>query len=95
MIGWGFVIFIGLAFVFWDMNPVTRARLLGSPMLIHAVVIGSGLIIHGGSSNGAMAAIVSGVFSAIYVRVSRRMYGYITKGEWHPGVFRQYDPRTS
>ena len=95
MLGWGFVIFIGLAFVFWDMDPVRRAKLLGSPMLIHFIVIGSGLLIHGGSAAGAMAAITSGVFSAIYVRISRRAYGYIDKEGWHPGVFKPHDPRTT
>jgi hypothetical protein len=65
MLSWGVVVFIGLWLVFRDVNPVTKAKLLGNPMLIHVIVIGSGLWIHGGSADGAMAAIVSGVFSAL------------------------------
>jgi hypothetical protein len=66
---------------------------MGSPWLIHGIVIGSGLAIHGGSADGAMAAIVSGVFSALYVRWQQRLYGCIRKGEWHPGALRTEDPR--
>ena len=90
---WGFVIFIGLIFVFWDLHPVTRARWLGRPMLIHTVVIGSGLLIHGGSAEGAMAAIASGIFAAIYMRIARRAYGYLKGDKWIPGAFTRFDPR--
>ena len=95
MLAWGFLVFIGLSLVFWDLSPVTRARLMGSPLFIHAFVIGTGLLIHGGSADGAMAAIASGVFSALYVRVARRLYGYLKHGVWHPGALRLKDPRTS
>jgi hypothetical protein len=93
MFTWGIVVFIGLWLIFRDVNPVKRAKMMGSPMLIHIIVIGSGLMIHGGSADGAMAAIVSGVFSALYVRYQQRMYGYIRRGKFYPGVFRAQDPR--
>ena len=93
MVSWGIVIFIGLWLVLRDVNPVTKAKLMGNPMLIHVTVIGSGLWIHGGSADGAMAAIVSGVFSALYVRTHQRWYGYIKKNVWHPGILRADDPR--
>jgi hypothetical protein len=94
MFGWGVTVFLGLILIFWDLKPATRARLSGNPMLVHAIVIGSGLVIHGGSAEGAMAAIVSGIFSALYFRGARYMYGYLKRGVWHPGVFRLHDPRT-
>jgi len=93
MFTWGLIVFIGLWLILRDVNPVKKAKLMGSPMLVHVIVIGSGLLIHGGSADGAMAAIVSGVFSALYVRWQRRMYGYIRKNQWYPGVFRARDPR--
>jgi len=95
MLAWGLVVFIGLVMIFWDLNPVTKARLMGSPLIIHIVVIGSGLMIHGGSADGAMAAISSGVFSALYVRYQRRMNGYIKGGAWYPGAMKTRDPRTA
>jgi hypothetical protein len=52
-------------------------------VLIHVVVIGSGLAIHGGSADGAMAAITSGVFSAWYGRYQQRMYGYIRRNVFY------------
>lgn len=94
MLTWGFLVFAGLALIFIDLNKITRARMLGNPMLIHIIVIGSGLLIHGGSANGAMAAIVSGVFSAIAVRIFRRMFGYIRGKEFFPGMFQLTDPRS-
>ena len=93
MIAWGAVVFMGLWLILADVKPVPKARLMGSPMLIHAIVIGSGLAIHGGSADGAMAAIVSGCFSALYVRWQQRMYGFIRRGEWHAGAVRVRDPR--
>jgi hypothetical protein len=93
MLSWGLIVFIGLWLVLRDVNPVRRAKLMGSPMIIHVIVIGSGLAIHGGSADGAMAAIVSGVFSALYVRYQQRMHGFIRKNVWYPGVFRAVDPR--
>ena len=95
MVSWGLIVAIGLWLILADVNPVTRAKLMGNPLLIHAVVIGSGLAIHGGSADGAMAAIVSGCISAIYVRFQRRWNGYIRGGIWYPGVLRGRDPRSS
>jgi hypothetical protein len=93
MISWGVVVFVGLVLIFWDLNPVTKAKLMGAPLVIHVIVIGSGLAIHGGSADGAMAAIVSGVFSALYVRYQQRLYGCIRKNVWVPGAVRVHDPR--
>ena len=93
MFTWGVIVFVGLWLIFRDVAPVKKAKLMGSPMLIHIIVIGSGLWIHGGSADGAMAAIVSGAFSALYVRWHQRWYGYIRRGAWHPGIFRAVDPR--
>jgi len=95
MFTWGVIVFIGLWLVLRDVNPITKAKLMGQPLLIHALVIGSGLWIHGGSADGAMAAIVSGVCSALYVRWQQRAYGYIRRNNWHPGVLRTRDPRST
>ena len=95
MVTWGLIVFISLWLILRDVKPVTRAKLMGNPILIHIIVIGSGLTIHGGSADGAMAAIVSGVFSALYVRYQQRMYGYIRRGVFYPGIFRAVDPRGS
>jgi hypothetical protein len=95
MLGWGVAIAIGLWLVFSDMKPVNKARLAGNPMMIHLIVIGSGLLIHGGSADGAMAAIVSGIFSAIYFKFVRMWSGYIKNGTWYPGIMRRHDPRTT
>ena len=94
MFTWGAVIFIGLWLVLRDVNPVAKAKLMGQPLLIHVIVIGSGLWLHGGSADGAMAAIVSGVCSALYVRWQQRAYGYIRRNQWHPGALRARDPRS-
>ena len=93
MITWGLIVFVGLWLILSDVKRVVKAKLMGNPMLIHLIVIGSGLAIHGGSADGAMAAIVSGCFSALYVRWQQRMYGFIRRGAWHPVVLRVLDPR--
>ncbi|MEP7216431.1 MAG: hypothetical protein ABI782_09265 [Anaerolineaceae bacterium] len=93
MLTWGLIVFVGLWLILADVGAVRKAKLMGAPMLVHAIVIGSGLLIHGGSADGAMAAIVSGVCSALYVRWQQRMYGYLRKGQWYPGALRARDPR--
>lgn len=93
MFSWGIIIFIGLWLILRDIDPVAKRKLIGNPLIIHVIVIGSGLWIHGGSADGAMAAIVSGVFSALYVRMSQRWYGYIRKNVWYPGILQANDPR--
>jgi hypothetical protein len=73
----------------WSSATSMRSRRRSSwasRLLIHAIVIGSGLWIHGGSADGAMAAIVSDVCSALYVRWRRHMHAYICRNQWHPGV---------
>ncbi len=95
MLTWGLIVFIGLWLILRDVDAAKQARLMGSPVLIHVIVIGSGLAIHGGSADGAMAAIVSGVFSALYVRWHQRWYGFVRRGVWYPGVLRARDPRGS
>ena len=94
MLAWGLIVFVGLWLILADIGAVRKAKLMGNPLLVHVIVIGSGLLIHGGSADGAMAAIVSGVCSAIYVRWQQRAYGFIRKNQWYPGVFRSRDPRS-
>ena len=93
MFTWGLIVTVGLWLILADVGAIRKAKLMGNPIMVHIIVIGSGLLIHGGSADGAMAAIVSGCFSAIYVRWQQRMHGYIRKGVWYPGVLRATDPR--
>lgn len=95
MLTWGAIIFAGLWLVLRDVNAVTVSRLMGQPLLIHTIVIGSGLLIHGGSADGAMAAIVSGICSGLYVRWQRRLHGFIRANQWHPGALCTRDPRST
>jgi hypothetical protein len=85
MFTWGLIVFVGLWLLLADVAPVRRAKLMGNPWLIHVIVIGSGLLIHGGSAEGAMAAIVSGAMSALYVRYQQRFYGYM-RLRWEPAL---------
>lgn len=93
MIFWGFVVWLGIWVILRDFKPVTRAKLMGNPLLMHVIVMGSGMWLHGGSAQGAMAAIFSGVVSAVYVAYQRKMNGYIKGGRWYPGVNNRTDPR--
>ena len=74
MVTWGLIVFIGLWLLLADVAPVRRAQLMGNPWLIHLIVIGSGLAIHGGSADGAMAAIVQIVQGSPEWHEHRRRY---------------------
>lgn len=93
MLGWGIAVFLGLTLIFWDLRPSIRTWLLSHPMIVHTIVLGSGLLIHGGSAQGAMAAVVSGIFSAVGVKFGRWCYGYYQRGIFVPGAFNKDDPR--
>ncbi len=53
MIAWGLIVFFGLWLILADIGAVRKARLMGNPLLVHLIVIGSGLLIHGGSTTSA------------------------------------------
>lgn len=38
MFTWGLIVFSGLWLILRDVNPITRAKLMGSPMIIHIIV---------------------------------------------------------
>jgi hypothetical protein len=43
MVAWGVIVFVGLWLILRDVDPVKKVKLMGNPMLIHIIVIGSGL----------------------------------------------------
>ena len=95
MFTWGVIVFVGLWLLLADVAPVRRAKLMGNPWLIHVIVIGSGLAIHGGSADGAMAAIVSGVLQRALRALPTTLVRLHPRGTiWHPGVVRSRDPRS-
>jgi hypothetical protein len=59
MFTWGLIVYVGLWLILADVGAALKAKLMGNPILMHFIVIGSGLLIHGGSADGAMAAIVT------------------------------------
>jgi hypothetical protein len=93
MFAWGLCVFIGLIVVYWDLPPIVKAWLNGHPMLIHVIVLSTGFWLHGGSAVGAMAAVVSGIFSGLFFRCTRHFHGYLDRKGWHPGTLRRRDPR--
>ena len=60
MFTWGLIVYVGLWLILADVGAVRKAKLMGNPIMVHIIVIGSGLLIHGGSADGAMAAIDTG-----------------------------------
>jgi hypothetical protein len=52
MFTWGLIVFVGLWLILRDINPITRAKLMGPPLIIHIVVIGSGLAIPSPACSG-------------------------------------------
>jgi hypothetical protein len=52
MFTWGLIVFVGLWLILRDINPITRAKLMGPPLIIRIVVIGSGLAIPSPACSG-------------------------------------------
>jgi hypothetical protein len=93
MITWGVIVFVGLWLILADIGAVRSAKLMGNPILVHIIVIGSGLLIHGGSADGAMAAIVSGCFSAHLRALAAAHARLHPQGPVVPGRATRHGPR--
>ena len=42
MFTWGLIVFIGLWLILRDVDPVRKGKLMGAPIMVHIIVIGSG-----------------------------------------------------
>ena len=84
----GLIIFAGLFFMALKLKTETSLKLLGYPVTVDLVVSGLTLIIHWGTFSGVMSAAVAGLMTSIFTMSARRIFGYISKGTYYPGLLK-------
>jgi hypothetical protein len=84
----GFSIFLGLLFLLAKIKRGLMLRLLNHDVLLDIAVTLLVLFLHWGSFEGVMAATIAGLFTSMATTFAKRMFGYISRGKYHPGRFR-------
>ena len=83
-----FAIFLGLLFVLAKLKRRWMLRLLHHDLMLDIAVTVFVLAVHGGSFEGVMASTIAGLFTSMATTFARDMFGYISRGKYHPGRFR-------
>lgn len=81
----GFMLTLGLAFLFWKLPRRKALWLLGHHLAVDISVVVLMTIVHFGTFSGLMAAAVAGVFCSCMTSSGRWLFGYITNGKYVPG----------
>lgn len=81
----GFVLILGLAFIFWKLPRKTALWLLGHDMAIDVSVTVLMTLVHWGTFTGLMAAAFAGLCCSAFTTIARWLFGYIYKGKFYPG----------
>ena len=82
----GFAIFLGLVFIFIKLPRRLMLRLLRHDMLLDVAVSVLVLCLHWGSFEGVIAATFAGLLTSVGTSAAKRLFGYIDRGAYQPGV---------
>lgn len=88
MFAFGFIVFLGLLFLFIKLPRRWLLRLLRYDIAVDVVVTVVTLLIHWGSFEGVMAATIAGLLTSLATSTAKRFFGYIKGSMYYPGVFR-------
>lgn len=83
----GFIVFVGLTFLFIKLPKRIVLRLLAKPLWLDLGISVLAYILHFGTFSGMMAAAVAGLMTSIFTTLARRAWGYIDKDRYVPGWF--------
>lgn len=83
----GFLVALGLVFIFFKLSWLRRCQMLGKPLLMDVAVFVFLNIIHWGTFSGVMVAAIGSLVCSGLISVGRWAIGYINNGKYHAGVF--------
>ena len=83
----GFVLVLGLVFIFWKLPRKTALWLLGHDMWVDITVVIVMTIVHFGTFTGLMAAAFAGLLCSGFTTTAKWAFGYIKSGTYTPGKF--------
>jgi hypothetical protein len=82
----GMIIFTGLLLLFVKTPRRIALRLLAHPLALDLTASALAYIIHWGTFSGVMAAAVAGLMTSGFTFAGRRLFGWIDRKGFHPGV---------
>lgn len=83
----GLTVFLGVALILAKLPRRLMLKALGRPLAIDLTVSAITLFIHWGTFSGLMAATVAGVLTSLATSGAKRLFGFIHRGVYHPGIF--------
>lgn len=83
----GFVLILGLAFIFWKLPRKTAFWLLGHDTILDVLVMVLMTIVHWGTFTGLMAAAFAGLLCSLFTTGAKWLFGYTKAGKFVPGKF--------
>ena len=86
MIEMGIVVGLGLLVMFWKMGWRKRMWMLSNPLFMDIIIFVALTAIHWGTFSGLMVAAVGALFCSVTLSIGRFVFGYVEKGEYHPGI---------
>ena len=87
----GVIVALGLVFLFFKLGWKNRLLMLGKPLLMDLIVFVLLNALHWGTFSGVMVAATGSLICSGLITVGRKMFGYIEKGKYFPGVSNVFD----
>lgn len=83
----GFIIALGLSFMFMKMGWRSRMRMLSHPLALDIAVFTLVTFLHWGTYSGVMAAAVAALLTSVLITLARKVWGYYEKGKYVRGMY--------
>lgn len=84
----GIIIFMGLLLLALKLPTRISLMLLGHPLAVDLSASILAYIMHMGTFSGVMAAAVAGLMTSAFTSMARRLFGYISKNTYYPGLIK-------
>ena len=88
MLTTGFMVFLATALILVKLPKRWMLRALRYDLAIDLGVSATVLVIHFGTFSGVMAATIAGLLTSITTSAAKRLFGFIERGYYFPGVIR-------
>ena len=84
----GLIIFVGMLLLALKLKRRTSLWLLGHSLAVDLFVSAIVMLLHWGTFSGVMAAAFAGLLTSVFTTIARRLFGYISKGTYYPGIMK-------
>lgn len=84
----GVIIFMGLLLLGLKLPTRMALTFLGHPLALDLSASILAYILHMGTFSGVMAAAVAGLMTSAFTSSARKLFGYISKNTYYPGLIK-------